>query len=415
MSLTISTPGIFTEENTLLQNNHIKIVFPLAEDKNIEGENPKALYYEYRYTYRPIYCGEIIEGAYIYSNKDPQTDIVSPWSYFEHSIVDNDSSKGEVTLLTPNFNSDIEIIYEIRAVDDFNQEYSVNVLKTNSIYLITNKVSELKIISLTWDPNENIDVLGKISHSGFSTPANFYEENFYSTFANEWNLWRVDLKNIFGEIKFSYFYKYGDSNDNLSNLIDSEAYFTILNPDWTTINFKIDNSNKIFNKEQAYYFQFFLQKSGLKNNINSIINNDIDPYTKIILLLQDSPVYQIRKGRIKVNMPKDEAIFTGGGIFSHGPFNKSFIDNDTDKGRSIALYDHHISPDTSQSSNRPSIGFFDTEHNELGYLQADENKLKINFDTDIIGDIYENGEKLSNKYVLQSKILDGGKPWSFVD
>jgi hypothetical protein len=92
--------------------------------------------------------------------------------------------------------------------------------------------------------------------------------------------------------------------------------------------------------------------------------------------------FQIKRRGVKAQMLENDPALgtftTGAGMFNHGEEVGVDVSGktpkfDNSKGHSITLYDTRA--DRDHTSNKPSIGFMDNNHNELASLSYDGKKL----------------------------------------
>ena len=398
----------FTSSTTALQGNYIVLQFDGAMDKTIYDLS--TLNYQYRYEYAPIYCNTNgAASSYAYWNDSEVT--YSSWTALTGYSYNPDTQQVTASIVVPSFSSDMAIIFQVRAVDDASQSYS-ETLETTPRAFFYNTVPQLSIYSANWgdtvggDQNKrNIDVIVTIRDLGLFKPAN--SAQIAVTEGTSWSDYRNALKQSFEDISYIFSYYISATNVRPSSPqaeirtiviaqdTEENAYDWITYPN-ITLTLPYDENNP-WSTDNSYYVWIGMNVENSTTNIH--INGQWDgsadrtTFTQYQLLQSLTPVMQIKKNALKIHMERTDSLATGGGMFNH---NSMVTDGQSPSGmaagHSIALYDTHVKEGESDATNEPSVGFFDSEHNELARIQA--RKLA---GIDALVQVLHNGNQLSLK------------------
>lgn len=412
----------FTSDTTALQGNYIVLQFDGAMDKTIYDLS--TLNYQYRYGYAPIYCNT--NGATSdYAYWDDSEVTYSSWTALTGYSYNPDTQQVTTSIVVPSFSSDMGIVFQVRAVDDVNQGYS-GTLATTPCAFFYNTAPQLSIYNANWgatvggdQDKRNIDVIVNIWDLGLFKPAN--SAQIAVTEETSWSNYRDALRQSFGDISYVFSYFISSTNARPSSpqaevrtfivAQDGEenAYDWITHPN-ITLTLPYDESNP-WSTDNSYYVWIGMNVESSATNIR--INGQWDgsadrtTLTQYQLVQSLTPVMQIKKNALKIHMGRTDSLATGGGMFNHnGMVTDGQSPSGMATGHSIALYDTHVKEGASDATNEPSVGFFDSGHNELARIQA--RKLD---GFDALTQVLPNGNKLSLKThegttVNNSDVLD---------
>ena len=376
----------FTSSTTALQGNYIVLQFDGAMDKTIYDLS--ALNYQYRYGYAPIYCNtDSAASSYAYWDDSEVT--YSSWTALTGYSYNPDTQQVTASIVVPSFSSDVEIVFQVRAVDDASQGYS-GTLATIPCAFFYNAVPQLSIYNANWgttvggdQDKRNINVVVNIKDLGLFKPAN--SAQIAVTEETSWGNYRSALKQSFGDISYVFSYYISATNvrpsspqaeirtiivaqDTEENAYDWITYSNI------TLTLPYDENNP-WSTDNSYYIWIGMNVENSTTNIR--INGQWDgsadrtTFTQYQLLQSLTPVMQIKKNALKIHMERTNSLATGGGMFNH---NSMVADGQSPSGmaagHSIALYDTHVKEGESDATNEPSVGFFNSGHKELARIQA---------------------------------------------
>lgn len=376
----------FTSSTTALQGNYIVLQFDGAMDKTIYDLS--TLNYQYRYGYAPIYCNASgASSSYAYWDDSEVT--YSSWTALTGYSYSPDTQQVTASIVVPSFSSDMEIVFQVRAVDDANQGYS-RALATTPCAFFYNTIPQLSIYNANWgttvggdQDKRNINVVVNIKDLGLFKPVN--SAQIAVTEETSWSNYRNALKQSFGNISYIFSYYISATNVRPSSPqaeirtiviaqdTEENAYDWITYPN-ITLTLPYDENNP-WSTDNSYYVWIGMNVENSTTNIH--INGQWDgsadrtTFTQYQLLQSLTPVMQIKKNALKIHMERTDSLATGGGMFNH---NSMVTDGQSPSGmaagHSIALYDTHVKEGESDATNEPSVGFFDSGHKELARIQA---------------------------------------------
>ena len=376
----------FTSSTTALQGNYIVLQFDGAMDKTIYDLS--ALNYQYRYGYAPIYCNtDSAASSYAYWDDSEVT--YSSWTALTGYSYNPDTQQVTASIVVPSFSSDMEIVFQVRAVDDASQGYS-GTLATIPCAFFYNAVPQLSIYNANWgttvggdQDKRNINVVVNIKDLGLFKPAN--SAQIAVTEETSWDNYRNALKQSFGDISYVFSYYISATNVGPSSPqaeirtiivaqdTEENAYDWITYPNITLI--LPYGENNPWSTDNSYYIWIGMNVENSTTNIH--INGQWDgsadrtTFTQYQLLQSLTPVMQIKKNALKIHMERTDSSATGGGMFNHnGMVTDGQSPSGMAAGHSIALYDTHVKEGESDATNEPSVGFFDSGHKELARIQA---------------------------------------------
>lgn len=407
----------FTSNTTALQGNYIILQFDGAMDKTIYDLS--TLNYQYRYGCAPIYC--ITNGATSdYAYWDDSEVTYSSWTALTGYSYNPDTQQVTASIVVPSFSSDMEIVFQVRAVDDANQGYS-GILATTPCAFFYNTAPQLSIYNANWgapvggdQDKRNIDVIVTIRDLGLFKPAN--SAQIAVAEETSWSNYRDALKQSFSDISyvFSYFISSTDTRpsspqaevrtfivaqDEVENAYDWITYPNI------TLTLPYDENNP-WSTDNSYYIWIGMNVESSATNIR--INGQWDgsadrtTLTQYQLVQSLTPVMQIKKNALKIHMGRTDSLATGGGMFNHnGMVTDGQSPSGMATGHSIALYDTHVKEGESDATNEPSVGFFNSGHKELARIQA--RKLA---GIDALTQVLPDGNQLSLKMRKEGAIND---------
>lgn len=345
--------GTFASSNLAFQGENVMLSFPAATDKNQDN-----LSYSIQYTTQPIYCNTIGE-SYICSESTDEV-VVSSWENI--TAFTEDGGIISTVRAMPTFSTDVVLKFVIRATDSIMGGGDEPTKTSGDIYLVRNASPALQMRKIDWTAEENIIANGVISNLGTTCPAN------YTTIANTaaWTNWRAGIVTALGgNITFTYKYSYSIDNISYSTpAVVNASYNFNLTYDWLqNRNFAltINNSSGIFDSSNSYYIKIYLVSSMYT------VSSGLNPATLPQLLLNRMPVFNMKKGVVKVNIPQKDIAKTGAIMAARGP------QQDVTDGQSLALYDLHTESGQSEVANSPSIGFFDNLHNLMAKVGINYN------------------------------------------
>ena len=386
-SISFTSTTTPTTPITALQGNYIVLQFNGAMDKTIYDLS--TLNYQYRYEYAPIYCNTD-DAASSYAYWDDSEVTYSSWTTLTGYSYDPDTQQVTASIVVPSFSSDMAIVFQVRAVDDVNQAYS-ETLETTPRAFFYNTVPQLSIYSANWgttvegnQEKRNISVIVNIGDLGLFKPAN--SAQIAVTEETSWSKYRDALGLSFGNINYVFSYFISQSNERPSSPQAEVKTFAITKDeegnahDWITppnITLTLPYNDEVYDwsTDSSYYVWIGMNVESSATNIR--INGQWDgtadrtTLTQYQLVQSLTPVMQIKKNALKIHMGRTDNQATGGGMFNH---NNMVTDGQSPSGmatgHSIALYDTHTKGGASNATNEPSVGFFDSEHNELARIQA---------------------------------------------
>ena len=412
----------FTSDTTALQGNYIVLQFDGAMDKTIYDLS--TLNYQYRYGYAPIYCNtDGVTSSYAYWD---DTEVAySSWTALTGYSYNPDTQQVTASIVVPSFSSDMEIVFQVRAVDDANQGYS-GTLATTPCAFFYNTAPQLSIYNANWgatvggdQDKRNIDVIVNIRDLGLFKPAN--SAQIAMTEETSWSNYRDTLRQSFGDISYVFSYFISSTNTRPSSPQAEVRTFIVASDeeanayDWITypnitLTLPYDENNP-WSTDNSYYIWIGMNVESSATNI--YINGQWDgtadrtTLTQYQLVQSLTPVMQIKKNALKIHMGRTDSLATGGGMFNHnGMVTDGQSPSGMATGHSIALYDTHVKEGASDATNEPSVGFFNSGHKELARIQA--RKLA---GIDALAQVLPNGNQLSLKMhegetVNDSDVLD---------
>lgn len=407
----------FASNTTALQGNYIVLQFDGAMDKTIYDLS--TLSYQYRYGYAPIYCNTNgADSSYAYWD---DTEVAySSWTALTGYSYNPDTQQVTTSIVVPSFSSDVEIVFQVRAVDDVSQGYS-GTLATTPCAFFYNTIPQLSIYNANWgttvggdQDKRNINVVVNIKDLGLFKPVN--SAQIAVTEETSWSNYRNALKQSFGNISYIFSYYISATNVRPSSPqaeirtiviaqdTEENAYDWITYPN-ITLTLPYDENNP-WSTDNSYYVWIGMNVENSTTNIH--INGQWDGsadrtiFTQYQLLQSLTPVMQIKKNALKIHMERTDSLATGGGMFNH---NSMVTDGQSPSGmavgHSIALYDTHVKEGESDATNEPSVGFFDSGHKELARIQA--RKLA---GIDALVQVLPNGNQLSLKMRERGAVND---------
>lgn len=384
--------GSFSNSNTALQNNVIKLQFTSSMDKT--RVKTTDITYQYCYQYTPLYCGNDSTSSstnYAYFNDASWT--TSGWSTISSYTLSGTSVTALVT--TPKFSYDVLLRYRIRAVDEAAGYYSSE-SASGSIALMVNNQPQVSIKSATWqakDGGYDMSMTVTIDDIGITRPYNY--STLRSNAANKtcFQYWNASLKQLFNpQFKIGYSASQSQTRpaktDKVTLAIDSSEW--INGTDIVVSNL----TGNTYSANESYYLwaSIYLSSYTTSANVSPVTTVYYSPYQ---LLQSIVPVFQIKKGGIKTNIPQANKTQTGGGMFDHTAL-VADKDGIVNNGHSIALYDSHA--DGATIVNKPSIGFFNDENTQIGEIWAEDNSSIS--DGPIIG--FRGGTRVNDAFYLSS-------------
>lgn len=388
--MALTSFGSFSNSNTALQNNVIKLQFTSSTDKT--RVKTIDITYQYCYQYTPLYCGNDSTSSstnYAYFNDANWT--TSGWSTISSYTLSGTSITALVT--TPKFSYDVLLRYRIRAVDEAAGYYSSE-SASGSIALMANNQPQVSIKSATWqakDGGYDMSMTVTIDDIGITRPYNY--STLRSNVANKtcFQYWNASLKQLFNP-QFRIGYSASQSQtrpaktDKITLAIDSSEW--INGTDIVVSNL----TGNTYSANESYYLwaSIYLASYTTSANISPVTTVYYSPYQ---LLQSIVPVFQIKKGGIKTNIPQANKTQTGGGMFDHTAL-VADKDGIVNNGHSIALYDTHA--DGATIVNRPSIGFFNDKNTQIGEIWV-ENISPLNGEP-VIG--FRSGGKANDAFYL---------------
>lgn len=396
----------FASNTTALQGNYIVLQFDGAIDKTIYDLS--VLSYQYRYGYAPIYCNtSSATSDYAYWDDNEVT--YSSWTALTGYSYNPDTQQVTASIVVPSFSSDMEIVFQVRAVDDANQGYS-GALETTPCAFFYNAAPQLSIYNANWgatvggdQDKRNINVIVNIGDLGLFKPAN--SAQIAVTEETSWSNYRDALRQSFGDISYVFSYFFSSTNTRPSSPQAEVRTFIVAQDeaenayDWIadpniTLTLPYDEANP-WSTDNSYYVWIGMNVESSATNIR--INGQWDgsadrtTFTQYQLVQSLTPVMQIKKNALKIHMGRTDSFATGGGMFNHnGMVTDGQSPSGMATGHSIALYDTHVKEGASDATNEPSVGFFNSGHKELARIQA--RKLD---GFDALTQVLPNGNQLS--------------------
>lgn len=407
----------FTLNTTALQGNYIVLQFDGAMDKTIYDLS--TLNYQYRYGYAPIYCN--ISGATSsYAYWDDSEVTYSSWTTLTGYSYNPDTQQVTASIVVPSFSSDMEIVFQVRAVDDANQGYS-GTLATTPCAFFYNTAPQLSIYNANWgatvggdQDKRNINVIVNIRDLGLFKPAN--SAQIAVAEETSWSDYRYALRESFGDISYVFSYFISSTNTRPSSPQAEVRTFIVAQDEmgnaynWITypniiLTLPYDENNP-WSTDNSYYIWIGMNVESSATNIR--INGQWDgsadrtTLTQYQLVQSLTPVMQIKKNALKIHMGRTDSLATGGGMFNHnGMVTDGQSPSGMATGHSIALYDTHVKEGASDATNEPSVGFFNSGHKELARIQA--RKLA---GIDALTQVLPDGNQLSLKMRKEGAIND---------
>lgn len=415
----------FTSDTTALQGNYIVLQFDGAMDKTIYDLS--TLNYQYRYGYAPIYCNtDGVTSSYAYWDDSEVT--YSSWTALTGYSYNPDTQQVTASIVVPSFSSDMEIVFQVRAVDDANQGYS-GTLATTPCAFFYNTAPQLSIYNANWgatvggdQDKRNIDVIVNIGDLGLFKPVN--SAQIAVTEETSWSNYRNALKQSFGDINYVFSYYISATNVRpsapqaevrtivVAQDTEENAYDWITHPN-IELTLPYDE-NDPWSTDNSYYVWIGMSVESSATNIR--INGQWDgsadrtTFTQYQLVQSLTPVMQIKKNALKIHMGRTDSLATGGGMFNHnGMVTDGQSPSGMATGHSIALYDTHVKEGASDATNEPSVGFFNSGHKELARIQA--RKLA---GIDALVQVLPNGNQLSLK-MHEGEAVNGSDVLDFYD
>lgn len=355
--------GVFSNANTILQNNRVRIKFPKAYDKTNYDKNPDAIQYEIRYFMQPIYCHA--EGVDYIAIDSSDNEIKTDWSLLSGVAVDEESANVLVANITiPSAATDVALQYEIRALDDYDSSPNREI-KSNRFFAIKNDTAKLKITRMERVGEDQISIVGEVLSSGFSLPKNIDEIKNSSELQVKFASWRYDLGTIFGDLNFNFEYSHSATMSVPSTRVKiTTPTYKLRTWEWFAEPFNIALSG--FDKDKNYYFKFYLTRQGILASSNSNLYGVIDSNPSIVVVQSGTPSLQIANNGIRSNYPEpNDKVATAAAMLVKGQQHK--VPNE-DHGHSAALYDNTIPVGKTTPENKPSLGFLSMNHEELGSI-----------------------------------------------
>lgn len=373
----------FNNTNVTLQNNLIRIEWTPSTDRTVYDYQD--ISYQYRCSLYTLNCGTDTTN-YANYNTDTQlvldTQVMSNVIYYE----DSDGNMKAYTILTTpyeNLPCDFIAAYEMRALNDSLTEHSEWVSIT-PFAILYNKVSNIQIRSIEWlieygtTQTDNIRITGQINNLGLSYPANATSIRGNDEYTAAWNAYRQGIANALGDFTFKWQYSInntmveGTKTDITS---DTDATFNFSTYDWinndiVTLDL-VAPSDSPWSSDNSYYLWLYL---GISNySSTSLIQpNTTQGKTGFQLLQSLTPIFQMKKKSVRVHISKTNTTSTGAIMSNHNNLVADKSGN-IENGHSIALYDTHVPMGSSLPANKPSMGFFDNENNEIGNIKVYNN------------------------------------------
>ena len=345
--------GVFRDYTVALQGNDIELEFPKAIDKTNYDKAAEAIDYEYRYDIYPIRLGT---DALSYVEKTTEPAVSSSWTKID-SIADTaDEDRVSAVFVLPRYESGYAIQYQVRALDDYKKE-PIKSLTAPYFYVLQNQAMGLDVTKASRNESGGADIRVTVNNFGLLTPR--VDAN-----SAAWSAARRDLISLLGDINFAIEARtYSQAADNTSFI----KYLTI-----KLSELDITKTSYEFTIQTDVSSSTYLEVRGVKSDLSIDFKGFLDnstyaSYAKAVLKVVGDEL-RIKKGTIQAGFTDEDLSFSpAAAMFTHTEEHTDAAGS-TRAGHSIGLYDHHHEPGELQPSDTPSIGFMDTEHNELGNI-----------------------------------------------
>lgn len=343
--------GVFRDYTVVLQGNDIELEFPKAIDKTNYDKAAEAIDYEYRYDIYPIRLGT---DALSYVEKTTEPAVSSNWTKIDTIADTADEDRVSAVFVLPRYESGYAIQYQVRALDDYRRE-PIHSLTAPYFYALQNQAMSLDVTKASRNESGGADIRVTVNNFGLLTPRADAD-------SAAWSAARRDLISLLGDINFAIEARtYSQAADNTSFIKYLTIKLSELDIAKTSYEFTIQTDVSSFT---------YLEIRGIKSNLDIDFKGFLDNSTyasyAIAVLKVVGDELRIKKGAIQAGFTEEDLSFSpAAGMFSHTEEHTDAAGS-TGAGHSIALYDHHNEPGELKPSNTPSIGFMDTEHNELG-------------------------------------------------
>ena len=345
--------GVFRDFTVALQGNDIELEFPKAVDKTNYDKAAEAIDYEYRYDIYPIRLGT---DSLSYVEKTTEPAVSSNWTKIDNIADTADANRVSAVFVLPRYDGGYAIQYQVRALDDYKKE-PIQALTAPYFYALQNRAMDLDITKASRNETDGADIRVTINNFGLLTPKADAD-------SAAWSAARKDLVSLLGDMSFSI------EARTYSQVSDSTSFIKYLTIKLSELD--ITQASYEFTIQTDVSSSTYLVVRGVKSDLNIDFKGFLDnstyaSYEKAVLKVVGDEL-RIKKRTILASFVDEDLSFTpAAAMFTHTEEHTDGTGS-VKAGHSIALYDHHNEPGELKPSDTPSIGFMDTEHNELGNI-----------------------------------------------